>query len=93
MYNQRGAEITVEKDTRFHEILKKDKAKVNSFHHQGVKKLGGGLRCAAKAEDGLIEAFEGKAEPIIGTQFHPEELSEHDFSMERLLKYFVSMCK
>ena len=86
-------EITIEKDTRFHEIVKKDKAKVNSFHHQGVKKLGGGLRRAAKAEDGLIEAFEGKAEPIIGTQFHPEELSEHDFSMERLLKYFVSMCK
>jgi len=32
--------------------------KVNSFHHQAVKTLGNGLRVAATAPDGNIEAVE-----------------------------------
>lgn len=55
--------------------------KVNSYHHQGVKKLATGFVPMAYAEDGLIEGFydpdgyvpeEGKF--VMGLQFHPERM-------------------
>ena len=85
--------VYLEKGSQLYGIVKKDKMEVNSFHHQGVKELGEGLKPVAKAEDGLIEAFEGINEPIMGTQFHPEELRKHDASMDKLLKHFIGICK
>ena len=85
--------VYLEKDSELFSIVRKDKMDVNSFHHQGIKELGKGLKAVAKAEDGLIEAFEGTEEPIMGTQFHPEELRKHDASMDKLLNYFIDICK
>jgi putative glutamine amidotransferase len=49
-------------------------AMVNSLHHQGVERLGAGLRVEAKAPDGLIEAVsvEAAAQFTLGVQWHPE---------------------
>ena len=47
---------------------------VNSFHHQGVKKLGEGLVPLLVAEDGINEAFCHESLPICGVQFHPERM-------------------
>ncbi len=85
--------VHLEKDSQLYSIVKKDKMDVNSFHHQGIKELGEGLKPVAKAEDGLIEAFEGINESIMGTQFHPEELRKHDASMDKLLEHFIDVCK
>eukprot|EP00249_Psilotum_nudum_P015820 c25535_g1_i1 orf=210-1592(-) len=58
---------------------------VNSYHHQGVKRLGDRLRPMGIAPDGLIEAFydpdaydppEGKF--IVGLQFHPERMRHEE---------------
>lgn len=47
---------------------------VPTHHHQGVDRLGEGLRPAAVAEDGLVEAVEGEGEPfLLAVQWHPEE--------------------
>jgi putative glutamine amidotransferase len=48
--------------------------RVNSLHHQGVDRLGEGLRVEAVAEDGLVEAFsvEGASGFALGVQWHPE---------------------
>jgi putative glutamine amidotransferase len=43
---------------------------VNSSHHQAINRIGEGLRMAAKAPDGVIEAVEG--ENILLIQWHPE---------------------
>lgn len=47
---------------------------VNSLHHQGIEKLGAGLRVEARAPDGLIEAIsvESAAQFTLGVQWHPE---------------------
>ncbi|MBT3299951.1 MAG: C26 family cysteine hydrolase domain-containing family [Candidatus Marinimicrobia bacterium] len=47
---------------------------IPSTHHQGIRKLGDGLRAVAWAEDGLIEAIEDKKTPdaFIAVQWHPE---------------------
>jgi putative glutamine amidotransferase len=44
----------------------------NSYHHQGVAQLGDGLRVAARATDGLVEALVGVERPVLGVQWHPE---------------------
>ncbi|HEY3501352.1 MAG TPA: gamma-glutamyl-gamma-aminobutyrate hydrolase family protein [Actinocatenispora sp.] len=44
----------------------------NSYHHQGVARLGAGLRVAARAGDGLVEAVVGVDRPVLGVQWHPE---------------------
>jgi hypothetical protein len=49
--------VTLEPGTRLAELLG-DRAPVKSHHHQGIGRVGEGLRVAAHAEDGTIEAVE-----------------------------------
>jgi putative glutamine amidotransferase len=63
----------VEHGSRIEKIFGTDQLFINSFHHQGVDRLGQGLRPLAWAEDGLIEAVEAVDHPwIFGVQWHPE---------------------
>jgi putative glutamine amidotransferase len=48
---------------------------VNSFHHQAVDRLGSGLRVAARAGDGIVEAIEG-AGFVLGVQWHAETMAD-----------------
>ncbi|MBA2961031.1 MULTISPECIES: gamma-glutamyl-gamma-aminobutyrate hydrolase family protein [Ramlibacter] len=47
---------------------------VNSLHHQGIDRLGAGLRIEAVAPDGLVEAFSVADAPgfTLAVQWHPE---------------------
>lgn len=48
---------------------------VNSRHHQGLDRIGKGLRVAATAPDGLVEAVEAaNGAFLLGVQWHPENL-------------------
>ena len=46
----------------------------NSSHHQGADRPGKGLRFAARAEDGVVEALEHESLPVWSVQFHPERM-------------------
>jgi putative glutamine amidotransferase len=50
--------------------------KVNSIHHQAVRKAGEGLHATAWSDDGVIEAVEG--DELLGVQWHPERLLDSD---------------
>ncbi len=45
---------------------------VRSSHHQSVSTLGSGLRVAATAEDGVVEALEHESGSLVTVQWHPE---------------------
>lgn len=46
---------------------------VKSHHHQGLGRLGDGLREVAWAEDGIVEAVEDPNKPfVVGVLWHPE---------------------
>lgn len=47
---------------------------VNSLHHQAVGAVGEGFRLTAWAPDGVAEAMEHDALPLLGVQFHPERM-------------------
>lgn len=46
---------------------------VKSHHHQGIGRIGDGLREVAWAEDGTVEAIEDPEKPfVVGVLWHPE---------------------
>ena len=45
---------------------------VNSFHNDGIVRLGGNLLTAATAVDGQVEGLEHTRHPIVGLMWHPE---------------------
>jgi gamma-glutamyl-gamma-aminobutyrate hydrolase PuuD len=58
-----------------HELLG-DEVTVHSTHHQGMseEQVGDGLRIAARAPDGTVEAVEDPEHPFcLGVLWHPEE--------------------
>jgi gamma-glutamyl-gamma-aminobutyrate hydrolase PuuD len=65
-------DVVVEKGTRLAELLG-DRTPVKSHHHQGFGRLGSGLRAAAHADDGAVEAVEDPARRFaLGVLWHPE---------------------
>ena len=66
---------------------------VNSSHHQGLGQLGRGLRETAWAEDGVVEAVEHDALPLICVQFHPERMAGTDtVDGGALFRVFLGLC-
>jgi gamma-glutamyl-gamma-aminobutyrate hydrolase PuuD len=76
-------EVNLREGTKVSEILG-DRAPVKSSHHQGFGRLGEGLREAAHAEDGTIEAVEDPERRFtLGVLWHPEE--GEDFALFKAL--------
>jgi putative glutamine amidotransferase len=67
--------VEIEAGSGLHELLG-DEVTVHSTHHQGVseEQVGDGLRIAARAPDGTVEAVEDPEHPFcLGVLWHPEE--------------------
>ena len=65
-------DVTLEEGTRLGSLLG-DRAPVKSHHHQGIGRIGTGLRVAAHAEDGTVEAVEDPDRRFaVGVLWHPE---------------------
>lgn len=70
-------EVRLEAGTRLADICGKSLLNVNSLHHQGLKEVAAGLRVAASAPDGLVEAVELSDHPFaLAVQWHPEWLTD-----------------
>jgi putative glutamine amidotransferase len=68
--------VEIAPDSDLYSLMRRKKVRVNSFHHQGVRKLGRGLRAVAWAPDGLIEGLEAPArEFLVAVQWHAETLT------------------
>lgn len=66
-------DVTLEPGTRLAALLG-EHAPVKSHHHQGIGRVGAGLRVAAHAEDGTVEAVEDPSHRFaFGVLWHPEE--------------------
>eukprot|EP00922_Rhytidocystis_sp_ex-Travisia-forbesii_P012534 GHVS01018882.1.p1 GENE.GHVS01018882.1~~GHVS01018882.1.p1 ORF type:complete len:345 (+),score=30.45 GHVS01018882.1:279-1313(+) len=72
---------------------------VNSYHHQGVRRLAERFQPMAHSEDGLVEAFYDPKEhdPLngsfcVGLQFHPERMIDDYAGCARVYGEFVEAC-
>ncbi len=74
---------------------------VNSSHHQGLGRLGRGLRASAWWSDGtaeVIEAAEHESLPLLCVQFHPERMTgalarPDTVDGGALFRVFLELCK
>lgn len=83
-------EVRIPEDTRLGRLLQIPSLRVNSMHHQGIKRVADGLRPNAFAPDGLVEGLESpNGHFLLGVQWHPESLVERDPAMRRLFAAFV----
>lgn len=70
--------IEVIPGSKLEDVLGTTTVQVNSFHHQAVDTPGKGLRVAARAPDGVVEAIELPGKRFaLGVQWHPEGLTHH----------------
>jgi putative glutamine amidotransferase len=69
--------------------------RVNSLHHQAVKRLGRGLKVTARSEDGFVEAVESAGEYpfLMAVQWHPEEMVSNSAEQREIFVRFVEKCR
>lgn len=75
--------VSVDAGTRLAGILGAGPRTVRAGHHQAVDRVAPGLRRAAVAVDGVVEAVEHPSAWAVGVQWHPEE--EHADPADREL--------
>jgi gamma-glutamyl-gamma-aminobutyrate hydrolase PuuD len=64
---------------------------VNSYHHQGIRKLASRFQPMAYADDGLVEAYyDPKTAFVVGLQFHPERMLKEYAGNLKVWKAFAS---
>lgn len=63
--------IRTEKNSRLNQIYG-ETTNVNSFHWQGIHRLGDRLKITARSEDGVVEGIEGEDFSLLGVQWHPD---------------------
>ena len=82
--------VVMEPGTRMEEIYGPGEIRVNSYHHQGIRKVAPIFRAAALAPDGLIEAIETKEQGwfCVGVQWHPENEGNISLDMQ-LIEAFM----
>ena len=81
--------VSVAPSSKLHQILGDSEVPVNSLHHQGIDKIGQGLKPIATAPDGLVEAVEvASARFALGVQWHPECLPD-SLPMQQLFRAFI----
>jgi putative glutamine amidotransferase len=78
-------------DSLMGQLMKSDRAPVNSHHHQALETLGRELVATAWASDGLVEAVEDPRSDrfVVGVQWHPELGWERDELSRALFARFV----
>ena len=86
--------ITVtDPDSHLARLLRTSSCRVNSLHHQAIKRLGRGLKVTARSEDGLVEAVEASGYPfLIAVQWHPEEIADRPEEF-RIFEQFAAKCR
>jgi putative glutamine amidotransferase len=81
--------VSVTTGSLLHQLARSSRLEVNSYHHQAVDRLGGGLQACASAADATIEAvWDPSARFCLGVQWHPEVLT-HQLDQAALFERLV----
>jgi putative glutamine amidotransferase len=82
--------IEVDPKSELGQAAGEHKVRVNSFHHQAIRRLAPGLHQTAKGEDGTVEGVESDDGLIVAVQCHPEELTTDLPWARKLFERFVA---
>lgn len=82
--------VQVEPGSRLAQLLGVTELRVNTSHHQAVKRVAPGWVVTARAADGVVEGIELPKHPFaLGVQWHPEAMVERDPVQRRLFAALV----
>lgn len=83
--------VTIAPGTPLARWYRRKNIMVNSYHHQGVRRLAKRFKPMAHADDGLVEAYyDPDAEFVVGLQFHPERMLKEYEGNLRVWKAFAA---
>jgi len=86
--------VRIESGSVLREVMGVEQVSVNSWHHQSLKRVAASLTVVAQSPDGIIEAVEMPSRRfVIGVQWHPEWLYDHQPEMKRLFEALVQAAK
>lgn len=87
--------VRVQPGGRLAALMDTQDLSVNSLHHQGIARLGQGLRAEAVAPDGLVEAISVDAAPqfALAVQWHPEMRIDDSAAARALFTAFGQACR
>jgi putative glutamine amidotransferase len=85
--------IEVDPTSELGQAAGEHKIRVNSLHHQAIRKLAEGLQQTARGEDGTVEGVESDDGLIVAVQCHPEELTTDLPWARRLFERFVARAR
>jgi putative glutamine amidotransferase len=85
--------IEVDPSSELGQAAGEHKVRVNSLHHQAIKRLGAGLQQTASGEDGTVEGVESDDGLIVAVQCHPEELTTDLPWARNLFERFVARAR
>lgn len=86
-------EVTLDAETKLHELLGQPTLRVNALHHQAVDRPGEGLRIAAHDRNKIVQAVEHTELPfVMGLQWHPEFMP-YAWHSRKLFAAFIRSAK
>ena len=92
-YDKVAHPVQVRRGTPLFDAVGVEEMGVNSYHHQGIRRLGQGLEVAATAPDGMVEAVYLPEHPFaLAVQWHPEFSLHSDPRSGRIFQVFVQAC-
>lgn len=85
--------VHIEQENPLHRWTGRESLMVNSYHHQGIRKLAPSLQAVGLAEDGLVEAVILPDQSFVfAVQWHPEFSYRSDDASMALFRVFVEAC-
>ena len=81
--------IDVAENSLLAKITKTNHLEVNTFHHQAIRCVADGWVASGISPDGIIEAIEHTHYPMIGVQWHPEELYHKHHEQKALFNWLA----
>ena len=85
-------DVRLEPGSRLAQVFSEVEFSVASWHHQGVARLGDGVKATGWASDGTVEALEVAGAPhLMAVQWHPELEIEDGSLQRRLFAAFVEL--
>lgn len=83
----------IDVNSRLSGLLGTEAVEGKSYHHQGIRRLGAGLKVVGQHSDGTVEAIEDEGDRwLFGVQWHPER-TPNDPVTQRLFEEFVRACQ
>ena len=81
--------LNIRRGSRLAKLIGQPQTRINSLHHQAVRRVGRGLQVSGRDLDGIVQAIEKPGRGfLIGTQWHPEYIPQRG-TQRRLFKELV----